>query len=221
MTDLRSRLLRRRLQRPDFSIVSDDCWGGEVYKALERPFRTPFIGLLIGHDSYLRLLEDLESRLARPLELVLAGDVEFGPGDPGAAPHVPVGYLGGDVEIRFLHYGSVAEVREKWQRRLERLDFARLFVKFAGDTKPYRTPLCELERFDALPYASKVCFTTGETQLASAVRVRHPTSDGALMFSRSLPHFDVVGWLNGTAGDPGPMHRALYAPERWRPKRLS
>ena len=34
----------RRLTEP-FSIVSDDCWGGELYTLAGRPFLTPFVGL--------------------------------------------------------------------------------------------------------------------------------------------------------------------------------
>src|SRR2546430_15876081 len=57
----------KRLRSQTFSIVSDDCWGGEVYKLTGAPFATPFIGLYIIAPSYLKILRDLPTALTSEL----------------------------------------------------------------------------------------------------------------------------------------------------------
>ena len=62
----RRTLARIRLRRADFSIISNNCWGGHVYQILGRQFSTPFIGLFISPRSYLRLLGKFPQCLSFP-----------------------------------------------------------------------------------------------------------------------------------------------------------
>jgi uncharacterized protein (DUF1919 family) len=114
---------RRRVRQDQVYVVSDDCWGGELYKHLGLPFSTPFIGLMISPSHYVRLVTCLEE--------YLRGELDFleRPGRFQESEY-PIGVLGRDVEIHFLHYRTAAEAREKWKRRAERVDFDRIAVKF-------------------------------------------------------------------------------------------
>lgn len=65
-------------------------------------------------------------------------------------------FEGTDIEIVFKHYHSEKEVREKWYRRLQRLDTKNMIVKFSD------SDLCTedlIRRFDVLPFKNKICFT--------------------------------------------------------------
>ncbi|HGS1459166.1 TPA: DUF1919 domain-containing protein, partial [Streptococcus pneumoniae] len=52
--------MRKRLKNTDFSIISDNCWGGRVYEELGLPYRTPFIGLYIFSEDYVKLLKNFK-----------------------------------------------------------------------------------------------------------------------------------------------------------------
>ena len=69
----------------------------------------------------------------------------------------PIGHLGGQVEIHFLHYYSEEEAAEKWYRRARRINWNNIVV-FGMEQN-----LCTLEdikAFDKLPYKRKFFFST-------------------------------------------------------------
>ena len=44
--------------------------------------------------------------------------------------YFPIGTLCDTVEIHFLHYSSIEDAEEKWNRRVKRINWNNLFVKF-------------------------------------------------------------------------------------------
>jgi uncharacterized protein (DUF1919 family)/GT2 family glycosyltransferase len=175
---------RRRLGRARFCLIADDCWGADVYHHLDRPYNTPFVGLFLKSEHYLRLLGDLESYLAQPLgfrdEPGVIGDVRY-----------PVGVLGGDVEIHFQHYPSREDAATTWSRRVARVDLDHLAVKFRAPPQPPGGD--QIERFLALPFERKVAFSVAAAP--GAVHVPNWNWDNA--FTETQRVFDVVAWLKG------------------------
>lgn len=49
-----------KLKNKDFSLVSDDCWGGFLYKQLGLKYNTPFMWLFIFNNDYLKLVKELK-----------------------------------------------------------------------------------------------------------------------------------------------------------------
>ena len=71
---------------------------------------------------------------------------------------VPIGRLD-DVEIVFLHYKTKEEAIEKWNRRLNRVNYDNLIIKFSEQN------LCDYEHlkaFEELSYKKKILFTKKE-----------------------------------------------------------
>lgn len=102
------------LKNNEFTIISNNCWGGEIYKYLKRPFNTPFVGLYLEPNSYIKLLNNFDDYLSKNLEFKTATI------NTNHKSYYPIGKLD-DVEIHFLHYTSEEEARNKWNRRTERL----------------------------------------------------------------------------------------------------
>ena len=74
----------------------------------------------------------------------------------------PVGVLSNGkntIEIFFLHYHSEQEAREKWERRIKRINWDKLLVKFNDQNGCTET---EVNRFMGLPYKNKLFFTCKE-----------------------------------------------------------
>ena len=110
-------------------------------------------------DDYIQFISQLKEYLAIDLEFIppekskwknapqVGGDKRFG--------SYPIGRLK-DVEVFFLHARTPEEAREKWLRRIERVNWDRLLIKFNdqnGCTSEH------VERFLNLPYRNKVFFT--------------------------------------------------------------
>lgn len=145
---------RRQLRNHSVTIISDNCWGGFIHRYYHIPFNTPFIGLFITAPDFIALLEDV-SQLSQPLRFVPSSQSRWHSNYPQLKPY-PVGILPSGIEIHFLHYSSPEEAREKWNRRVSRIDWNNAIIKFADKD------LCSpdlIRRFDRLPFPNKVCFS--------------------------------------------------------------
>ncbi|GAA3951394.1 DUF1919 domain-containing protein [Hymenobacter algoricola] len=186
---------RYRLKNKSFTLFSDDCWGGEVYKHFDHPFNTPFIGLMLEAPCYMRLVSEPKHYLAQPL--VFQKHSFYQGIDALRARwhhYFPIATLGSDVEIQFLHYHSDAEAQEKWTRRVQRINWGNIFLKFDG-SKAGATP--ELtQQFDQLPFPRLTLLREPQPEIQSALVVPRYVNDGMLQFERARPHFDLLGWLN-------------------------
>jgi uncharacterized protein (DUF1919 family) len=169
-----------------------------------KPCNTPFMGLFLYPDCYLRLLEDLDFYLAAPLQFLTQSRHHQSPAS------YPVGLLGGDVEIHFLHYSSEIEAREKWSRRLARLQIDRdkgatLLVKM--DDRDNAT-VEQLQRFHELGASLSASFhlisfaTTAIPGCANHIQVqdlteqpRDQVADGLTLYAKRYRYFDLVKWV--------------------------
>lgn len=111
---LRQRFAQRRLRGVEFSIVSNNCWGGHVYQCLGRPYLTPFVGLFLSPTAYLNLLGDFERLMAYPISFKTISDEPWINLLRDTYTHRwPIGCLGDGVEIQFMHYLTEGEASEK------------------------------------------------------------------------------------------------------------
>lgn len=67
------------------------------------------------------------------------------------------------------HYGDVGKdvARAKWEERRLRINWYNLLIVAATTNREWA------EKFDRLPYAKKVCFTSFESDLDSAYCIEH------------------------------------------------
>src|SRR5581483_11246354 len=185
---------RSRLRERRFSVLSDDCWAGELYAALGLEYQTPFVGLLMAQHEFLEIVRDPARWLDAPLRFAPVSKYPS-PQEAVEGFDYPIGLLDGELEVKFLHYATEREASEKWKRRRDRVSLDRLLFKFAGDTKDYLVPDELLVEFDRLP-GRGVCFTSRpRPDLHKAVYVPNFTTDGALMYRRCLARFDPVDWI--------------------------
>jgi len=189
---------RRRRLRPEvqpFTIVSNDCWGAEVYKDLGLPFTTPFIGLFIAGPCYMRMVSDFKRIVQSPLRFIEKSKYPDVVPIQERRPH-PTGLLDDDVEIHFLHFDSQHDAATKWNKRVERIAYDRSYFKISADSDmPFSD--AELHAFDALPHRHKLVLTKRTLPTVScAVTIPEYIGDGKLMYDVSMKYFDIVEWLN-------------------------
>ncbi len=102
------------LKDTNFVIISDNCWGGFTYQWLNRPYNSPFTGLAIFGNCYIKLLSNFDYYLNLPLNFV----------DKSKYKHREINYplaKLGDIELHFTHYKTKEEATIKWERRTERM----------------------------------------------------------------------------------------------------
>jgi len=191
---------RLKLKSKPFSIIGNNCFAGGIYHKFGLQYATPTIWTYIFPDDYLRFLENLDWYLNQHLRFTAETDHEM------AHSHFvkirrryPIGVLGGDIEIHFMHYRTEAEAHDKWQRRLKRFNRENLFVLFS-DGEEYREE--HLARFEKLPYKHKIFFSS-KPQPHSSCTVFIPDYYGKVHVYDSTcnrryeKYLDLVKWLNG------------------------
>src|SRR4051812_32933386 len=55
--------LRRKVKPRDFTIISDDCWGGRVYRDLGMEYTSPTVNVFFYSTCYLKFISDLKGHL--------------------------------------------------------------------------------------------------------------------------------------------------------------
>ena len=188
-----------KLKNKNFTIISNNCWGGDVYQMYGLEYTSPTIGLYLYESDYIKFVADLEKYLAQDLIFIQPEESrfysklcqEFGTEKLG----FPIAQIL-DVEIMFLHYKSIDEAREKWERRKKRINRSNILFKLSD-----RTDCNEeiIRAFCALPYENKICFTKKEyPDLVCAVYVDELNNlrNGMTEKDCTLKYIDITDLLN-------------------------
>lgn len=186
--------LRKRLKNKDFSLISNNCWGGQVPQDLGIEYKSPFAGLFLYAPCYINLLKNLRKNMSQ--ELVFVNESKYNEANEVRLTNpYPIALLG-DSEVHFLHYKDQSEASEKWYRRTARINWENLFVKFCD------RDLCTeelIKEFDNLGFENKVCFTAKKyPDLKSNVWFSGYQDQSHIEneLTEYKKYFDVVDWLN-------------------------
>lgn len=151
-----------------FTIISNNCWGGHVYRFFGLEYNSPTIGLFFFADDYIKFLKDLRGYLAMELHFIgleESRNKETLKRYGGECIRCPIALLG-DIEIIFMHYKTQEEAEIKWKRRIKRMNWGNLIVKFSEQNG---CTMHHLLQFDNLPCNKKLVFVTRDYGLNSQV----------------------------------------------------
>lgn len=137
------KLFYRGLKNKDFSIFSQNCWGGVLTQDLNLPYTSPTVNLFFTAPDFVKFCENPKHYLALKLEPA--------ENDKGDFPAMMLG----DIKLYFVHYHSYDECIKKWNNRIDRINWDNLFLCMT-DKEEFTEDL--LDRFAALPYP-KVFFS--------------------------------------------------------------
>ena len=93
------------------TIISDSVF----YHDMGMKFTSPTINLFISEPDFVRFVQNLK--------YYIESDLEMSWGEK-----YPIGILGGDVRIDFMHYQSCGEAKEKWEKRAKRINWDKIVV---------------------------------------------------------------------------------------------
>ena len=196
---LKGKYFNLKINKNNFIIISNNCWGTFIYKKFGLPYNSPFVNLFIFPEDYIKLLEKFSKDYLCNIEFITKEQskyknklIEYGEG----YSNYPIGLLNKEVELHFLHYTSEEDALEKWNRRLEKMNFERLIFKFS-DTNQCKDE--SIKKFDKLDLPNKVCFTAKQfPQLKSVVYLeKFQGQEGVLdEWKFSDKHYDIVKVIN-------------------------
>lgn len=193
-------LPRRKLNNKQFTIIGNNCFVGGMYHKYGLKYSSPTIWTYIFPDEYLRFLSKLDWYLAQPLEFTANSKHEMCKRYTELTGKTyPIGLLGGDVEIHFMHYKTQKEASEKWNKRLKRLYRDNLFIVFS-DSEEFKEP--QLEDFAKLPFEHKVFLSAKPRMSFSGTVFVKDYASKPYVFDvtrnrKYEKYLDLTRWLNG------------------------
>lgn len=179
--NITKKLRGKKIKDKNFTIISNNCWGGVIYESYGLQKQSPTVGLFFMAKDYIKFLSHLDDYLNADLSFISPGDSVYASemqfhNNFGNYPVGKLSIRGGgveeSVEIFFLHYYSEKEAKEKWIRRCKRINRDKLLIKFNDQNGCTEW---DIKKFDELPYKNKICFTVKKyPQYKSVVTVKAP-----------------------------------------------
>ena len=184
---------RKRLMNHSFSIIGSDCTAACVCKDLKMRMNSPTRNFYFNAGDYIKFCKNLRYYLT----LSLTDDP-----DNGKYPYLTA--MCGDLRLFLVHYDSVQQAKDAWERRKGRVNFDNIFFLMNdrnGCTEE------DIKAFDGLPYKNKVCFTHVKYPQYKSTYFIPGSEDGEYVQSmmnyihqwwikRYYDYFDFVSWLN-------------------------
>ncbi|WP_455755659.1 DUF1919 domain-containing protein [Sulfurimonas sp.] len=196
---IKSKINRLFIKEDDFTIISNNCWGTFIYKKYGLNYQSPFVNLVIFAPDYIELLENFSVNTLNNLsfiphneskhkdELISLGIYETA---------YPIGILDNKYELHFIHYPSQEDAKDKWLRRVKRMNLNKLIFKFSDGDK-YENNMAK--RFDDLKFKNKVCFLAKDhPELKSIVTLDKFRGQQRVRdeWKNSKKEFDVTKFIN-------------------------
>lgn len=148
---------RKKLNKTKFTIISNNCWGGEVYECYNLIKQSPTIGLYFMSKDYIKFIKNIHFYLDLPLKFINPVESKYYDLVKNQKRYgtYPVARLG-DIEIFFMHYVSRDQARTKWNRRVKRINWDHILYKFNDQNGCTQE---DIDEFIKLPVKNKICFT--------------------------------------------------------------
>lgn len=190
---IRNKWARLRIKNTDFTIISNNCWGGFIYQMLKLPYNTPTIGLFMYASDYLEFCANIKYYLNKDMEFIEHNESKYyNELKNNIKRKYPIGKID-DIEIHFLHYSTKDEAADKWKRRSKRINWNKIIFKFS------QRDLCTKEdilKFNNLKYKNKICFTY-EENIKNTIYIPELKDIGILDETEfTMKYFDIVKYIN-------------------------
>lgn len=193
---LLNRKYRKKLKNHDFSIICSDCTAGCICKDLKMRMNSPTRNFYFNADDYIKFCQNIDYYLELVPEEYTGNYEEDG-------REYLMAELG-DLKLFLVHYDSVSQFKEEWNRRKKRINKENIY--FLMNDRNFCTEK-HIKAFDELPYKNKICFTHIEyPQYKSTYYIEGSESDSYLKpvtnyvhewwIKRYYDDFDFVNWIN-------------------------
>jgi len=144
-----------RIKKSNITILSNNGWGGIVYKRLGLKYNSPFINCFQEEKDFIKYLNSLETYVKKAVTLYSWEK------EPVFKREFPVLLLE-DIKIYCNHDIFYEEAESKWNNRSKRININNMLIVMHTHNRDI------LEEFDKLPFENKICFVPFQSELKSA-----------------------------------------------------
>ena len=185
----------KKINHHDFSLISDNCWGRELYTFLELPYATPTVGIGIGKD-FLDFIENLNKEYAYDVK-----ELDKKHCDPALKLIYPVGTTP-YAKIHFLHYEKFDVAQRLFRMRYKKINPNRIFYKIDFDFFNKHTAE-DIKRWNKMKLPNSVAFYSDDTTKFYSGKIHNGVyikkkhfTDNNYIFGYTQKYFDYIFWLN-------------------------
>lgn len=161
------KLRRKKINCDNFTIISNNCWGGIVYQSYGLKYNTPTVGLFFMAEDYIKFVFNIREYLNYELKFINYKESKRYK-LLGETLNYPIARLN-DIEIYFMHYKTENEAREKWERRCKRINWNKILFKFSNQNCCSKE---HIKKFMALPEKNKVCFVNKDFHVDGIIKIK-------------------------------------------------
>lgn len=136
------------LNNRDFTIISNNCWGGICYESYGLPKNSPTIGGYFFAEDYLKFVTNLKYYTSLDIKMIPATESKHIEDlKKRNSMSVWVGVLD-DIEFIALHYPDPKIAHDKWMRRIKRINWNNLIFKFSFQNNCIPEYLKQFDKLD-------------------------------------------------------------------------
>lgn len=190
------RLKAKKFKFTDFSIISNNCFGGIIYRNHHLPYLTPTAGLFIMPRDYIKFINNLKYYLnVEPTEVKVEKSKYY----EYLKKRNYNGTIGkiDDIEIMFLHYQDFNEAKEKWIKRAKRVNYNKIIFKFNDQND---CSIEDLKAFNDFKAKNKILFTAKEYDGINSYVLKQYEKKGYVIDDTKRKNtkavFDIYAYIN-------------------------
>ena len=192
---------KRKLKCKNFTIISNNCFGGVFYRNNALEYLSPTCGLFIMPKDYIKFIYSMDSYLNIDLVEISIDESSYSDYLKSINYKGTIGKID-DIEIMFMHYNSFKEAKEKWVRRSKRINYNRIIYKFNDQNNCTYDDLLAFQKF---PAKNKLCFTAKKYKNVDSIVFSEFQNDGYVINDSKEKIFkkyiDMYKYINERFGE--------------------
>lgn len=186
-----------KLRDTKFILISNNCFGSELYISAKKRYNTPFVGLALYPDCYLKFLNNFQENINKKIVFIKKSkyikNISY-----------PLGIIDNDIEIHFIHYTDSNEALTKWKMRIKRLkeDMNKNYPLFLKICDRDGCTIKHLDRFHELPFENKISLGVSSYENKNHIKIpflkdlnNNSLIDGFALFKKRNKYMDFTYWI--------------------------
>ena len=162
------KIKQKKIKNKEFTIISNNCFGGIIYRNYHIPYQSPTCGIFFMAKEYIKFIYDIKNYIYNDIVEIKIEDSKYKDYLTKINYNGIIGKIK-DVEICFLHFNDIKEINEKWKRRTARINWKRMIYKFNDQNLCTHKELQQFEQFDA---KHKICFTAKRYKDINSIQLK-------------------------------------------------